>query len=71
MAIRIGAVFGPARSVIRSRVCGLLRAVLARVEGRNVVRSDAQMPARLRRSMRLGLRACVCRSAMVRKVNVS
>ncbi|MDT5322873.1 MAG: hypothetical protein QOF25_25 [Mycobacterium sp.] len=34
-------------------------------------RSDVQMPAWLRRSMRVGLRACVCRSAMVRKVNVS
>jgi len=34
-------------------------------------RGDGQMPARLRRSMRVGLRACVCRSAMVREVNVS
>lgn len=34
-------------------------------------RWDGQMPARLRRSMRAGLRACVCRNAMVRKVNVS
>jgi hypothetical protein len=29
------------------------------------------MPVRLRRWMRAGLRACVCRSAMVREVNVS
>lgn len=34
-------------------------------------RCGAQMRARLRRSMKLGLRACVCRSAMVRNVNVS
>jgi hypothetical protein len=34
-------------------------------------RGDGQMPARLRRWMRAGLRACVCRSAMVREVNVS
>lgn len=34
-------------------------------------RGDGQMPARLRRSMRAGLRACVCCNAMVRKVNVS
>jgi hypothetical protein len=34
-------------------------------------RAGAQMRARLRRSMRLGLRAWVCRSSMVRKVNAS
>jgi hypothetical protein len=34
-------------------------------------RSDGQMPACLRRWMRVGLRACVCRKAVVRNVNVS
>jgi hypothetical protein len=37
MAIHIGAAFGLARLVIQSRLCGLWRAVLAFVEGRNAV----------------------------------